>query len=172
MYYPGLGRELEAVYRAQADEFRRLYGKEPSHVDGHQHKHLCPNMVLGRILPEGTKVRRNFTFFPGEKSWLNRVFRELVDRRLARRHVLTDYFFSLRDCLKTRRIRPVRELAAAANVEVMTHPIYPEEKRFLLSEESRELIDGVETGTYADLAGRDGLRRGTERAGQAVPRIG
>ena len=31
----------------------RLYGKLPSHVDGHQHRHLCANMLIDPIIPEG-----------------------------------------------------------------------------------------------------------------------
>src|SRR5215831_8631232 len=47
-YHPGLRREFRVVYDAQAEEFRRLYGREPSHVDGHQHMHHCMNMMVDR----------------------------------------------------------------------------------------------------------------------------
>ena len=33
-------------YRAQMEEFARLFEKLPSHVDGHHHMHLCANLLL------------------------------------------------------------------------------------------------------------------------------
>src|SRR5208282_5974677 len=34
LYNPMLRRQFRHVYQAQMDEFRRIYGKNPSHVDG------------------------------------------------------------------------------------------------------------------------------------------
>jgi hypothetical protein len=50
--------------------------------------HLCANLVLGKSIPAGMKMRRDFSFLPGEKSMLNRAWRRLV----ARRSRLVDYF--------------------------------------------------------------------------------
>ncbi len=62
-------------YHAQAEEFARLFGKPPSHIDGHHHMHLCANMLLSNLIPAGMKIRRNFSFWPGEKSRFNRAYR-------------------------------------------------------------------------------------------------
>src|SRR3972149_10130111 len=71
IYNPSLRKQFRYIFEAQVEEFIRLYGKSPSHIDGHQHMHLCANMVLDRIIPDGTGVRRNFSFMPGEKSFVN-----------------------------------------------------------------------------------------------------
>src|SRR5438046_2805006 len=46
LYHPFLRKEFRFVYQAQMDEFVRLYRTMPTHIDGHQHRHLCTNMVL------------------------------------------------------------------------------------------------------------------------------
>ena len=79
MYNPSLRNAFQYVYQAQVDEFIRLYGRPYTHIDGHHHKHLCTNILKDRIIPAGEKVRRNFFFWPDEKSLLNRTFRSLQE---------------------------------------------------------------------------------------------
>jgi chitin disaccharide deacetylase len=148
LYHPGLRREFRYVYGAQADEFRRLYGVDPSHVDGHLHMHHCTNMLIGRVIPKGQRVRRNFSFWPGEKSVVNRTYRGLADQWLGRRYRLTDYFFSLESCLKTGTLSHVMNLAKTAIVELMTHPIHPIEHDFLIGEAFEDLMQGVLKGSH------------------------
>jgi hypothetical protein len=93
--------------------------------------HQCANVVLAKLLPEGTVVRRNFSFQPGEKSWANRTYRNILDRILARRHRLTDYFFSLAPVELADRLERAFSLAQQSIVEVETHPINLAEYRFL-----------------------------------------
>src|SRR5437868_3216445 len=88
LYNPFLRKAFSYSYQAQAEEFARLFGKQPSHIDGHHHMHLCANLILSNTIPAGAKLRRNFSFWPGEKSLLTRAYRGLVDRWLARRHRL------------------------------------------------------------------------------------
>jgi hypothetical protein len=97
--------------------------------------HLSANVLLGRLLPAGTMVRRNFSFQPGEKSWTNRAYRGLVDGMLAKRHQLTDLFFSLPPLQPENRLQRIFSLARQFAVEVETHPISPEERRFLVEGE-------------------------------------
>src|SRR5207237_6047878 len=104
LYNPFLRREFSYSYEAQAGEFVRLFGRPPSHVDGHHHMHLCGNLLLSAVIPAGMKIRRNFSFWPGEKSWLNRTYRGLVDRWLARKYRLTDYFFDLSQSLQEQKL--------------------------------------------------------------------
>src|SRR5260221_13625106 len=122
IYHPGLRTAFREVYDHQWEEIVRLYGKPPSHVDGHQHRHLCANVLFDSIIPRGQKVRRNFSFWPGEKGLLNRSYRSMVDRWLARKYSLTDFFFSLGQCLLPNRLSRVFELAKAANVAFITLP--------------------------------------------------
>jgi len=159
VFHPGLRRSFEYVVAAQIDEFRRLYGREPKRLDGHHHMHLCPNVLLGGLLSPGTIVRRNFCFQAGEKSLPNRLFRWFIDRRLARRHSLTDFFFSLPPLEPPERLQRIFELARRFVIELETHPVNPAEYRFLAGGEIfRALGDFSIASHYAvrapHLAGR------------------
>jgi len=143
LYHPGLADSFEYVVRAQLDEFCRTYAKEPSRVDGHHHMHLCANVLLGRLLPFGTIARRNFSFQPGEKSVANRLYRSITDRVLARRHQLTDFFFSLPPIDLPDRLKRIFGIARQHVVELETHPVNPGEYQFLHGGEFRSLSDGV-----------------------------
>jgi len=149
IYNPFLRREFSYSYKAQSEEFARLFGKPPSHIDGHHHMHLCANLLLSNLIPAGMKVRRNFSFWPGEKSRFNRAYRALVDRWLARRYRLTDYFFDLTQCIQEKKLDRVVSLAKSSNVELMTHPINPREAAYLMSDEFFELLQPLKVGSYA-----------------------
>ena len=135
MFHPALTRSFEYVVSAQLDEFARLYGALPERIDGHHHMHLCSNVLLGKLLPAGTMVRRNFSFQPGEKSLYNRLYRRIVDRKLARRHRLTDYFFSLAPLDPPGRLQRIFSLARQSVVEVETHPVNADEYGFLMGDD-------------------------------------
>jgi hypothetical protein len=143
VFHPGLVRSFEYVVAAQLDEFRRLYGAEPKRLDGHHHMHLCANVLLQGLLPPGTLVRRNFSFQPGEKSLWNRLYRRFVDGRLARRHRIVDFFFSLVPLAPPGRLERIFSLARQFVVEVETHPVNPEEYRFLAGGEIFRQIEDV-----------------------------
>ena len=151
VYHPLLKREFAELYRVQAEEFVRLYKKEPSHIDGHQHMHLSSNVLLNSLIPYGTKIRRGFSFWPGEKSGLNRRYRRLVDQILAKRYRLTDFFFALSQTLQGDRRERARNLAKEKNVELMTHPRARQEFDFLMSDECRAFLQGLELKGYASL---------------------
>jgi len=153
-YHPMLRDAFRSVYQAQLDEFVRLYGKRPSHIDGHHHQHLCANMLVDRIIADGEKVRRSFHFWPDEKGWLNRAYRRTVDRWLGRRYTLADYFFALAHCLRRDRLERVVELARTATVEIMAHPVAAEEQAFLLSDAFAGSLGTLEMGTYTSIGGR------------------
>jgi chitin disaccharide deacetylase len=149
VYNPFLGNAFASSYHAQMEEFVRLFEKSPSHIDGHHHLHLCANFLLSKAMPAGTRVRRNFSFWSGEKSLLNRAYRAVVDRFLARRYELTHYFFDLTQCMEQRKLKRVAALAESSNVELMTHPIVNEEEKYLMSDEFRAILQRLEIGGYA-----------------------
>jgi hypothetical protein len=93
--------------------------------------HLCANVLLGKLLPRGTIVRRNFSFRPGDKSYGNRLYRRMVDTTLAKRHSLADYFFSLPPLEPEERLDRIRSLSDHFVVEVETHPVNEVEYQFL-----------------------------------------
>ncbi len=131
VYHPGLVSSFEYLVAAQLEEFRRIYGAEPRRVDGHHHMHLCANVLFAGLLPAGTIARRNFSLQPGEKSGVNRFYRGVIDRLLARRHRLTDFFFSLPPLEPAERLDRIFAVASRSVVEVESHPINPDEYRFL-----------------------------------------
>jgi hypothetical protein len=143
VFHPGLARSFEYVVTAQLEEFHRLYGAQPERLDGHHHMHLSANVLVARLLPRGTVVRRNFSFQPGEKSLLNRLYRKAVDHRLARRHRLVDFLFSLPPLEPHDRLERIRSLARQFVVEVETHPINADEYRFLTGSEVARWIEEV-----------------------------
>jgi predicted glycoside hydrolase/deacetylase ChbG (UPF0249 family) len=149
LYNPFLRKAFAYCYHAQIEEFVRLFEKSPSHIDGHHHMHLCANLLLSKLIPIGMKLRRNFSFWPGEKSMLNRTYRSLVDRWLGSRYRLTDYFFDLSQCIQGKKLGRVAALAKSSNVELMTHPIVNEEEKYLMSDEFREILQRLKIGGYA-----------------------
>jgi len=135
VYHPGLASSFKYLVAAQIEEFERIFGCAPCRFDGHHHMHLCANVLIGRLMPAGAMVRRNFSFRAPEKGWVNRLYRRTIDRMLAKRYRLTDYFFSLPPLEPQSRIDEIFSIARGSIVEIETHPVNPEEYRFLTSDE-------------------------------------
>ena len=148
---PFLRRSFRSMFQRQLDEFIRLYKKSPTHFDGHQHFHLCSNMLLAAPIPRGQKIRRTFSFAVGEKALVNRVYRHALDRWIVSRYRTTDYFFALSQRLDRTRLGAVMKLAREANVELMTHPIVAKERDLLMDPEFETQLAGVARKSYADL---------------------
>lgn len=151
IYHPLLRKYFRYAYEAQVQEFVRLYGRAPSHVDGHRHGHLCLNMLIDKIIPAGEKVRRSFSFWPGEKSAVNRAYRRIIDQTLARRFKVTDFFFCLAQCIEFNRVARALELSKTHMVELMTHPIKHKEYDYLMSDTYAQALERLTVGTYAAL---------------------
>lgn len=149
LYNPFLRTAFRHVYSAQVREFQRLYGRLPSHFDGHHHKHLCMNMLVDPVIPGGERVRRNFHYAPGQKGAVNRMYRRNVDRVLARRYRVTDYLFSLSEGLAGNRLRDVFRTAGNAIVELMAHPGNAHELAYLMSEDFSTELALVPVGNFA-----------------------
>jgi predicted glycoside hydrolase/deacetylase ChbG (UPF0249 family) len=150
-YNPYLRNQFRHVFEAQYFEFVRLYGRVPSHLDGHQHMHLASNMLIEGIIPRGTKVRRSFSFWPDEKSVVNRLYRAGVDHLLGRRHRMTDYFFALALHPTLTRLERVISLSKKSNVELMTHPQVRQEYELLMSDDCDMALSTTRLAGYAEL---------------------
>jgi chitin disaccharide deacetylase len=148
LYNPALKKDFQYVFSAQYEEYIRLYHQKPTHIDGHHHMHLCTNMLFQRLIPKGSKVRRNFSFTSKEKSTVNRSYRFLVDRWLQRSYQCTDFFFNIVPMHKPYRVRRIVELSLAHNVELMVHPENQDEYHYLLGTEYMEMIRNKEIGSY------------------------
>ena len=148
---PSLRHSFCSVFQVQLNEFIRLYKKPPTHFDGHQHFHLCSNMLLAAPIPRGQRVRRTFSFTVGEKGLANWLYRRALDRWVVSRYRTTDYFFDLSQRMTDARFKAVAQLARQANVELMTHPIVSKQRDLLLSSEFEARLAGIARKSYADL---------------------
>jgi predicted glycoside hydrolase/deacetylase ChbG (UPF0249 family) len=151
IYNPAVRKCFDYSFKAQYEEYERLFRKIPSHIDGHQHMHLCANMLLGNVISPGACVRRNFSFFPGEKNCLNRIYRHIIDLWLKRRFIVTDFFFGVSRVGQSQIMRRAAQLAVDSSVELMVHPERVGDFQYLASEEYLQMISGVRTGTYLTL---------------------
>ncbi len=158
IYNPMLRRQFEYVCRAQFQEFLRLYGTEPSHVDGHEHMHLCANMIMDRVIPREYPVRRSFHFFQEEKSLLTRLYRRSLNGWVSRNFVSTDFFFDLEPMIEDRLLR-ILALSRTSTVELMVHPERKSQLDYLLSDRFRSFLGRVSAGTWKDLIPRRGEGR-------------
>lgn len=154
LFHPGLMRSFEYLVAAQRDEFSRLYGAPPARWDGHHHMHLCSNVLFAGLLPEGTVVRRSYSFVSKEKSPVNRLYRDMVNRSLARRHRLTEFFFSLPVVQSSGMAAKIFALARTVAVEMETHPINPDEYRCLMSGDITRLNGGIPVASGFNLPPR------------------
>jgi len=152
LYHPGLACSFEYVFAAQMDQFNLLYQRSPNRLDGHHHMHLCANVLFKRLLPPGTIVRRNFSFLRGEKGVINRLYRKTVDRFLARRHRVVDFFFALAPLEPEARLERIASLGHRFVVELETHPVAPEEYRFLTGEKILNQIGDLQIAPRFELA--------------------
>lgn len=158
IFHPGLRNSFKYAVEAQIEEYSQLYGMIPTRLDGHHHMHLCANVLLAELLPAGTSVRRNFSYRPGEKGFVNRLYRRSVDRWLARRHQLTDFFFSLTPFEPPERLRQIFSLSQRFVVEVETHPAEQAEYLYLTGSEFVRLAEALPLATYYE-RGSDGTKQ-------------
>ena len=151
---PALFAELERSIAEQLAAFRTLYGREPSHFDGHEHVQQSVGVLAARTLPAGAKMRPSFTFLAQEKPWANRSVRALVNRALRTRFAAPRYFFSIRDMHPALGGVAMEEKLALSNwstVEVMTHPGWEDERDILLDPSWVEQIGQRNLGAYTQL---------------------
>src|SRR5205085_6493543 len=79
--------------------------------------------------------RRNLSFTADEKSFLNRYYRRLVDRSLAKRYRVGDFLFALSQQRSIPQLGRVIALAKSFDVELVVHPQVNVEFETLLSDE-------------------------------------
>ena len=161
---------IELAISDQLAEFHRLYAAEPSHIDGHEHIHQALGVLAARTLPATGRMRPSFTYAAGEKPFINRSLRALLNRLIRVRFAAPRYFFSIRDLhpdLGGHALEERLALAAGSAVEVMTHPGWADECAILLDPSWTELIGQRRLGDYGDLASS---RRRLHSAARRCPR--
>jgi predicted glycoside hydrolase/deacetylase ChbG (UPF0249 family) len=148
---PRLLKPVRRCVQDQLDCFRRLYGREPTHVDGHNHVHLDPVVLCA--VPTHLRVRT---------AVHERTISSVKDLpRLLRHHAIrvlhgsTDFMFAvtqLHPLLGGSRIEQRLALARDHSLEIMTHPARDAEHELLRSSQWLALLDGLRLGSFADLA--------------------
>ena len=156
IYNPLLRNDFDYLFRAQYEEYVRLFGKEPIQIDGHHHRHLCMNMLVDHVMPSGLGVRRSFTFEPGERGLINRTFRRLTDSWLIHHYYLTDAFYGIKPIEDDCRLARIVSRARNSVVEIMVHPALAEQYEYLMSAKFRDLIRDVPKGNYRTLVPTNG----------------
>jgi predicted glycoside hydrolase/deacetylase ChbG (UPF0249 family) len=153
LFDPRIQAEVEAAVADQLRRFEDLYGRPPTHVDGHNHVHSCPNVALASPLRAVDKMRNALWSWPGTRSSMGLV-RAVRRAATYRRKLTTRYFFDVWELFRDRDEVPMAERLAPAletSVEVMAHPGFEHEWEALTSAPWGELLDRFPRGSYGDL---------------------
>jgi predicted glycoside hydrolase/deacetylase ChbG (UPF0249 family) len=145
---PALLSEMRAAVEDQLERFRTIYRREPTHIDGHQHVHLNPSVLLS--LPREFRVR------PGSEceGRLGRPLRRLRTAALDLRHGTVSRMFALETlhpALGGAGLDRVLELARRRTVEIMVHPDRAGDWQALTDPQWRHQLAGTRLGSYAEL---------------------
>src|SRR3954453_13590156 len=68
VYDPTMRGEIDNCIADQLERFRELYGREPTHFDGHRHVQVSPNVFLSSALPRGASLRNTLDLPPLKRS--------------------------------------------------------------------------------------------------------
>jgi predicted glycoside hydrolase/deacetylase ChbG (UPF0249 family) len=141
---------LRGAISDQLDRFRDLYGADPTHLDGHNHIHLNPTVLVS--LPAGLAVRpaADAAGFTGRAL----APRRIRDWTLARRHPTVDHFFALTSVhpdLGGAGLERALGLAAHGSVEVMVHPDRDATFEVISRDDWSERLAGRRLGSYGHL---------------------
>jgi len=146
-------RVRSAVRAAIADQLARyheLYGHVPDHVDGHEHVHICLDVLLA--LPRGLKIRPGMssTKGTGAAGVVGAAREALIRARLLRAPSkafgLGDLWTAPGDALER-----VLSLSRNESVEIMCHPDRPADKEALVSDRWHQALASSPLGTFAQL---------------------
>lgn len=152
-FSPPMVSVIRRVIADQLEAFRRLFGTEPTHLDGHNHAHLNPTALL--TLPRGMPCRPGY--HDPSRQGLRRLPWALRDRLLSARHPVPDYFFALAGIhpqLGGEGVERALGLAQSSTVEIMAHPDHGDTDALLHSLAWATALAGLRLGTYADLPRR------------------
>jgi chitin disaccharide deacetylase len=157
LYHPRWAPDFERCIAAQLSRFVELYGRAPTHVDGHQHMHLVPNALLSRALGPVERCRRPVNRTREESRASRRVARAMLARAVRLRFTTTDRCFSIRALDPALGGTGVADKLASArreSVEVYLHPGWEDEFAVLDSPAWLAALAEYPVGSYLDLAAR------------------
>lgn len=159
---PRVHRLVADGIRDQLEEFRELYGREPTHVDSHHHVHVCPDVFLSRALKRGTRVRQALSLAPGgrgagAKGLVKGLARGAKQRALTRRFLTTERFWCAAELSRGDGAVPIARAVAYADsgtVEIMVHPSFESDIAVLRSGPWLRDLHGAPLASYAALGPR------------------
>jgi chitin disaccharide deacetylase len=150
---PRIRAQVEGAISDQLERFEQLYGQPPTHLDGHNHVHSCPNVALAAALDPIAKVRDGLWTWPSAHTPMGAA-RALRRALVSRRFLRTRYFLSIvplhRELDPDERSERLG-LSREASLEVMTHPGFPHEHAFHMSSDWGRLMENLPLGSYRDL---------------------
>ncbi len=153
LYDPRIRHDVDRIVADQLDRFVELYGRPPTHLDGHHHCHRAANVLLSPSLPRGMKIR-NVLSDARQPNPLTDGLRRGRDRLVSLRFLSTEFFFSIMTVWPELAGAPPAGklgLSRQTSVEVMVHPAFPQEYEPLQSSEWTEALRDLPTGTFDDL---------------------
>lgn len=129
---PRVRRLIADAVSDQLEAFGSLYGaREPTHLDSHEHVHVCPDVFLSPALGRGRRVRQTLSPVPGESGHpAVRLAQGAKHAVLAWRFVTTERFWRAAELAPGGGAVPIAHAvaeAASVPVEVMVHPSFPDE---------------------------------------------
>lgn len=154
LYHPRWAADFERCIADQLERFDELYGRPPTHFDGHRHMHLVSNALFARALAPLTRCRRPINRLQHESTASNQGARELLHQLVRIRFGTTRWCFSLRPMIPSAGgpgVSTKLALARRSSVEVVVHPIWSEEQAVLASAGWRELLQSHRLGSFEDL---------------------
>lgn len=150
-FNPALNACVRRCVSDQLERFRELFGREPTHIDGHNHAHLNPTVLLA--LPKGVHTRTSERQSDGFTR-RGALMREARHTFIARRYVTTDYFLAIDQLGPSptdSAIESLLEPADRASVEIMVHPDRDSNYRLLMSDAWLRALRDRALGSFADL---------------------
>ena len=150
-YDPRIRGLIEGAVRDQLERYEALFDAPPTHVDGHNHVHVCPNVATAKAIT-GFKRRNALWSWPSSPTLGGRA---RAARRFvtARRSLTTRYFLDISRLPTEDAGRLAAELARArdGSVEVMAHPGFDHERAALQSQIWEDTLAPLAVGSYRDL---------------------
>ena len=152
VYDPRIRAEVDRAIADQRGRFEALYGRPPTHFDGHNYVDLCPNVFLSRAIPAGSAMRSSLGRFPIERS-------PMALLRSARQALRSRRLRSTRYVLHIAELRlpangppdPRLRLAEEGPLEVISHPDDARELAILTSGAWGRVLAEHRLGSFADL---------------------
>lgn len=149
-------RAATLTIRDQLAEFRRIYGRPPTHVDSHHHVHVSPSVFLSPALTPGSRVRQTRSPAPhAPRVWAGpRVARRVKHRLLSSRFHTTQRFWAIDDVHPARGGSGFDRAASIVHrepVEIMCHPSFAEDLPLLLDQPWLDFVRSTPSGSYEAL---------------------